>query len=196
MRNCCCIPAVHLLSITLAVAEIGAAPTSIPIPLKRCWEDHRAEGVAFPGAEEEEGSFPSKHYLLLQLSCLQPTCPVLAALTGYVEPHPTALSQAKSLLQPVLTYGFRPSGSSTTNKMQSACIIKSNKNETEHPLCRQQVHCKFMRSYLVEDRVLKGERKGLAKMGESGRGVVNMFSIMKRPDYPLCNKNVHKAELP
>lgn len=53
-----------------------------------------------------------------------------------------------------------------------------------------------MRSYLVEDRVLKGGRKGLAKMGESGRGVVNMFSIMKRPDYPLCNKNVHEAELP
>jgi len=92
-------------------------------------------------------------------------------------------------------HSFRASGSSATNKMQSACIIKSNKNETEHPLCRQQVHCKFMRSYLVEDRVVKGGRKGLAKMGESGQGVVNMFSIMKRLDYPLCNKSMHKAEL-
>lgn len=52
-----------------------------------------------------------------------------------------------------------------------------------------------MRSYLLEDRVVKGGRKGLAKMGEHGQGVVNMLSIMKRPDYPLCNKNVHKAEL-
>lgn len=91
--------------------------------------------------------------------------------------------------------GAGAGGSRATNKMQSACIIKPNKNETEHPLCRQQVHCKFMRSYLVEDRVVKGGRKGLAKMGESGRGVVNMFSIMKRPDYPLCNKSVHEAGL-
>ena len=52
-----------------------------------------------------------------------------------------------------------------------------------------------MRSYLVEDRVVKGGRNGLAKMGESGQGVVNMFSIMKRLDYPLCNKSMHKAEL-
>lgn len=122
--------------------------------------------------------------------------PTLAAHACSTEPIPHPFSQAKSLLQPALPNCSRPSGSGAANKMQSACIIKSNKNETEHPLCRQQVHCKFMRSYLVEDRVLKGGRKGLAKMGESGRGVVNMFSIMKRPDYPLCNKNVHKAELP
>ena len=196
MRYCCRVPAVHPLSITLAAGERGAAPTSIPIPLGRNREDHGADGAASPPAEEEEGSLPPKHYLLLQPPCLQPACPTPAALLGSAEPHPAALSQAKPLLQPALTYGFRPSGSSATNKMQSACIIKSNKNETEHPLCRQQVHCKFMRSYLVEDRVVKGGRKGLAKMGESGRGAVNMFSIMKRPDYPLCNKNVHKAELP
>lgn len=150
------------------------------------------DGAASPPAEEEEGSLPPKRCLLLQPSRWRLACPMLAA---HLDLRPAASSPAKSLLQPTLTYGFRPSGSGATNKMQSAWIIKSNKNETEHPLCRQQVHCKFMRSYLVEDRVVKGGRKGLAKMGESGQGVVNMFSIMKRPDYPLCNKNVHKAEL-
>lgn len=91
MKNCGRVSAVHPLSITLAAGEKGTAPASIPIALRRSQEDHGADRAASLPVEEEEGSLPPKHYLLLQPSCLQPARPTPAALPGAAEPHPTAL---------------------------------------------------------------------------------------------------------